>query len=98
MRKKELLKEIKNCMKTLNHDQISYLLNVHSSYITNDNDKAEYVSGMTLEEWTFLRIEKNTYERDCLNVIKLIDLIKQGLRYDELESFCESIHYTCKIV
>ena len=91
--KKEFFNEIKERMETLNHEQVTYLLNIHGMYITNDIEKVPYIPDMTLEEWTLLRIVKTTYEKDYPTVFTLIDLINQGLRFDKLEDFCESMNY-----
>ena len=90
---KEFLNEIKNHMEALNHEQVGYLLNIHSLYIANDNKEVQFMTGMTLEEWTFLRISKITNEKDFPVVLELIGLIKQGARFDKLEDFCESMNY-----
>jgi hypothetical protein len=97
MMRKEWLNEIRDGMETLNHEQVVYLLNIHSLYITNENEEVPYITGMTLEEWTFLRISKTTFEKDFPVVIELIGLIKQGIQFDELENFCESLRYNVRI-
>ena len=61
---KEFLNEIKNRMEAMNHEQVGYLLNIHSLYIANDSEIVQFMTGMTLEEWTFLRISKITNEKD----------------------------------
>ena len=76
---KDFLNEIKNHMEVLNHEQVGYLLNIHSLYIANDSEEVQFMTGMTLEEWTFLRISKITNEKDFPVVLELIDLINQGV-------------------
>ena len=90
--KKELLNKIKGRMELLSREQVGYLLNIHGLYITNDKEEVPYIPGMTLEEWTLLRIEKTTSEKDYPTVLELIALIKKGLKFNELEDFCVSIH------
>ena len=90
---KDFLNEIKNHMEALNHEQVGYLLNIHSLYIANDSEEVQFMTGMTLEEWTFLRILKTTNEKVFPVVLELIDLIKQGTSFDKLEDFCENMNY-----
>ena len=75
MVKKEMIENMKNCIRTLDHEQLAKLLNIHSLYITNDSISVPYKAGKTLEEWVLLRLEKTTNEEDYTSVIELISMI-----------------------